>query len=83
MDPTLHQLRVFVSFADITSFTRSARELHLSQPVISRTVRELEMLLGRELPRRASAASAPIRMLRSVDPTRSVNRIVTRPEVPT
>jgi LysR family carnitine catabolism transcriptional activator len=54
MSPTLHQLRVFMSVADTTSFTRSARELHLSQPVVSRTVRDLEAVVGGELFRRTT-----------------------------
>jgi LysR family carnitine catabolism transcriptional activator len=42
MDLTLHQLEIFVSVARARSFTKAAAELVLSQPVISRTVGEVE-----------------------------------------
>lgn len=42
----LRQLEVFQAVAHARSFTRAAEHLHLSQPVVSRTVRELEQSLG-------------------------------------
>jgi DNA-binding transcriptional LysR family regulator len=46
---SLRHLEVFCAVARARSFTRAAEELHLSQPVVSRTVRELERSLGTDL----------------------------------
>jgi LysR family transcriptional regulator, carnitine catabolism transcriptional activator len=46
---SLRHLEVFRAVARASSFTRAAEELHVSQPVVSRTVRELERSLGVEL----------------------------------
>jgi DNA-binding transcriptional LysR family regulator len=46
---SLRHLEVFCAVARARSFTRGAEELHVSQPVVSRTVRELERSLGVEL----------------------------------
>lgn len=46
---SLRHLEVFCAVARARSFTRAAEELHVSQPVVSRTVRELERSLGVEL----------------------------------
>jgi len=46
---SLRHLEVFCAVARSRSFTRAAEELHVSQPVVSRTVRELERSLGVEL----------------------------------
>jgi DNA-binding transcriptional LysR family regulator len=46
---SLRHLEVFCAVARARSFTRAAEELHLSQPVVSRTVRELERSLGVDL----------------------------------
>jgi LysR family carnitine catabolism transcriptional activator len=46
---SLRHLEVFRAVARASSFTRAADELHVSQPVVSRTVRELERSLGVEL----------------------------------
>jgi len=43
---TLRQMRVFVSVARHLSFTRAARELHLTQPAVSQQVRLLEEEVG-------------------------------------
>ena len=43
---TLRQLEVFESVARNLSFTRAARELHLSQPAVSAQVRQLEEYAG-------------------------------------
>ena len=45
----LRQLEVFRAVARARSFTRAAEQLHLSQPVVSRTVRDLERSVGVEL----------------------------------
>jgi len=42
----LRHLEVFRAVAHAGSFTRAGEELHLSQPVVSRTVRELERSVG-------------------------------------
>lgn len=49
MDLTLHQLAVFQRVARTGSFTQAATELLLSQPVVSRTIGEIERKLGAAL----------------------------------
>lgn len=49
MHVTLRQLRVFLEVARQGSFSRAAGTLHLSQPAISRQIRELESALGLRL----------------------------------
>jgi LysR family transcriptional regulator, low CO2-responsive transcriptional regulator len=46
---TLRQLRVFASVARELSFTRAARELHLTQPAVSQQVKLLETEVGMPL----------------------------------
>lgn len=46
---SLRHLEVFCAVARTRSFTRAAEALHVSQPVVSRTVRELERSLGVDL----------------------------------
>jgi DNA-binding transcriptional LysR family regulator len=46
---SLRHLEVYCAVARARSFTRAAEELHVSQPVVSRTVRELERSLGVDL----------------------------------
>lgn len=46
---SLRHLEVFRAVARARSFTRAAEQLHISQPVVSRTVRELERSLDVEL----------------------------------
>lgn len=43
---TLRQMRVFAAVARYRSFTRAARELHLTQPAISQQVKLLEIEVG-------------------------------------
>lgn len=43
---TLRQLRVFASIARHRSFTRAARELHLTQPAVSQQMKLLESEIG-------------------------------------
>ncbi len=46
MNVTLRQLKVFATVARQLSFTRAARELHLTQPAVSMQVKQLEETLG-------------------------------------
>lgn len=43
---TIQQLRYFISVADLHSFTKAAKECHVSQPALSYAIRELESELG-------------------------------------
>lgn len=43
---TLRQMRVFAAVAQYRSFTRAARELHLTQPAISQQIKLLEAEIG-------------------------------------
>lgn len=45
----LHHLECFASLANTLSFTQTARELRLSQPSVSRHIRQLEELVGAPL----------------------------------
>jgi len=45
-DLNLRQLQTFVTVARLGSFTRAARLLHLSQPALTKQVRQLEETLG-------------------------------------
>lgn len=54
--PNLEWLRAFVAFAEHLSFTRAARELHLSQPALHVQVKKLSEQLGVELYRRRGRA---------------------------
>jgi DNA-binding transcriptional LysR family regulator len=49
MNVSLRQLRVFEAVARLSSYTRAAEELHLSQPAVSMQVRQLEDTLGLSL----------------------------------
>jgi len=42
MTPSISQMRSFVAIAKLGSFTRAARELHLSQPALTVQIRHLE-----------------------------------------
>jgi DNA-binding transcriptional LysR family regulator len=46
MTPDLRELRYFVAVAEELSFTHAARRLHVSQPALSATVRQLETRVG-------------------------------------
>jgi len=46
---TIHQLRVFKTVADLLSFTRAAKVLHLSQPAVSHQMKGLAGAIGTPL----------------------------------
>src|SRR4030095_15689453 len=46
IDLNLRQLQSFVTVARLGSFTRAARLMHLSQPALTKQVRQLEETLG-------------------------------------
>ncbi|KMO81336.1 LysR family transcriptional regulator [Mycolicibacterium obuense] len=49
MSLSLIQLRVFVTAAQCGSFTAAAKELHMSQPTVSETIRRIEQQYGTPL----------------------------------
>ncbi|MBA1274397.1 LysR family transcriptional regulator [Stutzerimonas azotifigens] len=49
MDISFRQLRAFILIAETSSFTRTAEQLHLSQPALSYNIRKLEEALGLQL----------------------------------
>lgn len=53
----LHHLRVFAAVAEQRGFSRAAAALHLSQPAVSKAVRQLERQVGVPLVERAGRAS--------------------------
>jgi len=65
---TLRQLRVFTSVARHLSFTRAARELHLTQPAVSQQIKLLEAEVGlplfEQIGRRIQVAPAGTKLLR-------------------
>jgi DNA-binding transcriptional LysR family regulator len=54
MDLEIRHLRVFLTIARERSISRAARQLHLAQPAVSRTLRQLERWLHAELMTRSS-----------------------------
>jgi len=65
---TLRQMRVFAAVARNLSFTRAARELHLTQPAVSQQVRLLEDEVGlplfEQIGRKVHLAPAGVELLR-------------------
>ena len=53
----LHLLRIFHGVARVGSFSRAAQDMHISQPAVSRAVRELETQLGLPLFERGQSGS--------------------------
>lgn len=55
LDPSLRlrHLRCFLQTARLGSLTAASRELHISQPAVSKTIHELEQILGTRLFERA------------------------------
>jgi DNA-binding transcriptional LysR family regulator len=65
---TLRQLKVFATVARHLSFTKAARELHLTQPAVSQQIRLLEAEAGlplfEKIGRRVQLAPAGVELLR-------------------
>ena len=65
---TLRQMRVFAAVARHLSFTRAARELHLTQPAVSQQVKLLEAEVGlplfEQIGRKVHLAPAGVELLR-------------------
>jgi DNA-binding transcriptional LysR family regulator len=55
----LRHLEALVAVADEGSVTRAAARLHLAQPAVSRTLRQLEQRLGAALLERSSSGAVP------------------------
>jgi DNA-binding transcriptional LysR family regulator len=70
---TLRQLRVFAVVARTLSFTRAARELHLTQPAVSQQLKLLEADIGlplfERIGRKVQLAPAGIELLRYANRT--------------
>ncbi|MEU9893621.1 LysR family transcriptional regulator [Streptomyces phaeochromogenes] len=58
MDITLRQMELFLSVAETGSFTRAAEEVLLSQPVLSRTIQQVEHAVGAKLFERSTRSLA-------------------------
>ncbi|MGA8046208.1 MAG: LysR family transcriptional regulator [Dermatophilaceae bacterium] len=59
MDWNLRELRYFVTALDVGSFTDAARELHVSQAAVSRTIASLERTVGDRVLRRIPRGCEP------------------------
>jgi len=55
----LRHLQCFLAVADLRSLQRAAERLSISQPAVSKTLRELEEILGVQLFRRGRRGAAP------------------------
>lgn len=75
---TLRQLRIFAAVARNLSFTRAARELHLTQPAISQQVKLLEeevgMPLFEQIGRKVHLAPAGVELLRYTEQAMEILR---------
>ncbi len=75
MNISLRQLRVFEAVARLSSYTRAAEELHLSQPAVSMQVRQLEDAVGLSLFERLGRAIVLTESGREIyHYSRSINR---------
>jgi LysR family transcriptional regulator, low CO2-responsive transcriptional regulator len=75
MNLSLRQLRVFEAVARLSSYTRAAEELHLSQPAVSMQVHQLEEAVGLPLFERMGKAIALTEAGREVHQySRSINQ---------
>lgn len=78
---TLRQMKVFAAVARHLSFTRAARELHLTQPAVSQQVKLLEeevgMPLFEKIGRKVQLAPAGIELLRYASQTLELMRQAT------
>src|ERR671926_322615 len=68
IDLNLRQLQSFVTVARTGSFTRAARLLHISQPALTKQVRQLEETLGVRLLDRTTKAVEPTRIGKELAP---------------
>jgi DNA-binding transcriptional LysR family regulator len=59
MGVELRHLRVFIAVCEARSFTDAAMRMTVSQPVVSRTVKQLEEAVGAELIDRSTAEARP------------------------
>ena len=59
MPLNLHLLRLFAAVARHNSFSRAAEALHISQPAVSKGVREFELQVGERLLERGPAGVVP------------------------
>jgi DNA-binding transcriptional LysR family regulator len=75
---TLRQLRVFTAVAQQRSFTRAARELHLTQPAVSQQIRlletEVDLRLFEHIGRRIQLTAAGEELLRYATQTTNLLR---------
>lgn len=59
MSVELRHLRAFIAVCEARSFTHAAARMMISQPVVSRTVRQLEKAVGTELIDRSTGEARP------------------------
>lgn len=62
MHLNLHLLRIFARVAEARSFSRAAQSLHISQPAVSKAVRELERQLDLPLLERGAGGGRGVRL---------------------
>jgi DNA-binding transcriptional LysR family regulator len=67
-DLNFRHLQAFVTVARLNSFTRSAKVLHLSQPALTKQIRQLEETLGLQLFDRDTRTVALTRIGRDLSP---------------
>jgi DNA-binding transcriptional LysR family regulator len=65
----MHQIRYFLAVCQTLNFTRAAEECHVSQPALSRAIRQLEAELGGELLRRERSLTQVTDLGRAVLPS--------------